>query len=816
MWTFIAWSLLIVGLFALPYYNCSPKIWIPVFAIILLVVTPALPLGLTGILWAMWLGLTGIMLFSPWRVYFISRLFLRWFRKQQPPLSQSEIETVQAGGTWWEAQFFTGSPDWKQLLSLEQPKLTEEEQAFLDNQVETLCHMLDDWKIQQDHDMPESVWDYIKKEGFWGLIIEKEYGGHAFSAIAHSTIVSKIASRSVSAAISIMVPNSLGPGEFLTHYGTPEQKQRYLPRLVKGKDVGCFALTATEAGSDATSIVDKGIVCKGEYQGKEVMGIRLNWDKRYITLAPITTLIALAFKLYDPDRLLGDKENIGMTVALIPADLPGVEIGSRHLPLNLAFLNGPLRGKDVFIPLEFIPGGVESCGQGWKMMMECLSLGRGISLPSLATAVSKLCFRTSGAYAQIRQQFKRPIGQFEGVADALAHIGGYTYLCEATRLFTAFAVDKGARPAIASAITKYHLTEISRRVINHAMDIHAGRGIQMGPRNYLGLLYQAIPISITVEGANILTRNLIIYGQGIMRCHPFLHKELEIASAPDSKEQTKKFDKLLLSHVGFVWSQLARAIIYGLTGGKLIATPGRTRVAKYFRQMTRMSNALILVTDITLLVMGSKIKLKEFLSARLGDVLSYLYMASAVAKLYVAQGRHASDWPFAEWALDYCFSKIQTSFDGFFANFPVRFVAKCMRWIIFPWGRAYQPPRDTTAAEIAAHMQQNTEVRDRLTRYCYIGAVDSAVGRVEKAFQDMEKVRPLLHKLQTAHKANQGTLNARIEAAFQAGVFSTEERDQLQQFAVLYWDALQVDEFDFKDAARHSVARENETEGETI
>ncbi len=796
MWTFFAWLLLIIGIFSLIFYQAPSKIWIPLTAIILLITSTALPIALIIIFWLIWFVLAILLIFSSLRLRLITRPFLRWFRQQQPALSQAEIDVLEAGGVWWESEFFTGHPKWQRLLNVTPAKLTQNEQAFLDNQTETLCSMLHHWDIEQNDDMPQAVWDFIKEEGFWGLIIDKKYGGRGFSAVAHSTIVAKIASRSMAAAITVMVPNSLGPAEFISHYGTTKQKQQYLPRLASGEEIGCFALTSPEAGSDATSISDVGIVCKGQYEGKEIVGIRLNFDKRYITLAPVTTLIALAFKLHDPERLLGEEKNIGITVALIPAETPGVETGPRHIPLNVPFMNGPVRGKDVFVPLDFIAGGPDNRGKGWQMMMECLSLGRGISLPALATGVSELCFRSSGAYAQIRQQFKRPIGQFEGVSEVLAHIGGYTYLSNATRLFTAEAVDRGARPSIASAITKYQLTELARKTVNHAMDIHAGRGIQMGPRNYLASIYHGIPISITVEGANILTRNLIIYGQGVMRCHPYLRDELMAAENPDDIVQNKKFDKLFLSHINFVLSRTFRAFIYGITGGKWIKVKESSLTTKYLRQMTRMSNALIFVTDITLALMGSKLKLKESLSGRLADVLSYLYAGSAVAKLYVDDGRRAGDWPFAQWALSYCLSQIQRSFDSFFENFPFHCIAKIMQRIIFPWGRAYLPPHDKISAEVAKLMQHDSDVRDRMTRNCYLGGTDDAVGLIEKTFQCLENVRPLLLKLQKAGKvADQDTLEARIAAAFRTGIFTAEEYEKLQQFSALYWDALQVDEF---------------------
>ncbi|MDE3401044.1 MAG: acyl-CoA dehydrogenase, partial [Coxiella burnetii] len=709
------------------------------------------------------------------------------FRQQLPPISQIEREVLQAGDTWWEKQFFSGNPDWEQLFALKKPTLTQEEQAFIDNQTETLCQLINDWQLQQDGDLPATVWNYIKQEGFWGLIIAKKYGGREFSALAHSSIVTKIASRSIAAAITVMVPNSLGPAEFLSHYGTEEQKRYYLPRLAKGEEIGCFALTAVEAGSDATNIPDTGVVCRGNYNDQNVIGIRLNWDKCYITLAPIATLIAVAFQLSDPDHLLGDEENIGITVALIPADRPGIKRGARHKPLNLAFLNGPIRGKDVFIPFDFIPGGKPALGKGWGMMMECLSLGRGISLPGVATAGAQLSFLTSGAYAQIRHQFKRPIGDFEGIAFSLAQIGGITFLCEATRIFSAQAVDEGLHPSIASAIAKYYLTELGRKALNHAMDIHAGRGIQLGPRNYLGLVYQAVPISITVEGANILTRNLIIFGQGVLRCHPYLGKELIAAQKADPSE----FNGLLLKHIGLFATNLCRLIFYGISGGRGIVIRRKTRLKNYLRQLTRMSCALNVVGDVTLLALGAELKLKESLTARLSDIVGYLYLASAVIKYDHDNAEPIDDWPFVKWSLDYCLSEIQRAFDELFRNFPKRWEGFLMRRLVFPWGRAYSPPNDQTTLAVADKMQHPSEVRDRLTRYCYIGNEKEAVGRLEKAFQEWQNVKPLWKKIH----GMRGNLSTRIEATYQAGRLSSEERDKLQAFAVLYWDVLQVDEF---------------------
>lgn len=793
MLTFFAFVILISSIFALFYFRF--KYWLPISAFILLLTSFMLPKTLVIIFWVIEIILAVFILIAPLRMRLVTRPFIRWFRQQQPPISATEREVLEAGDTWFEKQFFAGAPNWQQLFNLPVARLTIEEQKFVDQQTEMLCQMINDWQIQQDQDLPEDVWNYIKKEGFWGLVIEKKYGGHGFSAVAHSTIVSKIASRSAAVAVTVMVPNSLGPAEFITHYGTDVQKQYYLPRLACGEEIGCFALTGPTAGSDATSVPDVGVVCRGVFQGKEQLGISLNWNKRYITLAPIATLMVIAFKLHDPEHLLGQQEDIGITLAIIPADVAGVEKGERHRPMNLAFLNGPVRGKNVFVPLDFIIGGAEYRGHGWRMMMECLSLGRGISLPGFATGMSKLSCGMSGAYAQIRHQFKRSIGDFEGISQFLGEMGGFTYLCEAARIFTAQAVDMGARPSIASAITKYQLTEIARKVVNHAMDIHAGRGIQCGPHNYLSNLYQALPIGITVEGANILTRNLIIFGQGVMRCHPYLHDEL-MASENDEKA----FDKLWLSHIGFSLQNMAQVLVHGLTGGHLIRIGVTTRSAKYLRQLTRMSFALSFVSDVALLVVGGELKIKESLSARLGDVLSYLYLATSVIKLFHDEGETDADWPAVVWCLEYCLSQIQQAFDEFMLNFPKRFLGRLLRWMIFPWGRVYFPSSDQHTQTIAAMMQRNSGLRERLLKYCYQDRdKKSAAGQMEAAFQAWQQIKPLwkkLYKLSIDASSGQNiSLVGRIESAYQAKQLTADEYKQLSEFAALYWNVLQVDEF---------------------
>ncbi len=724
-------------------------------------------------------------------------------KKQLPAISVTEREAIEAGNTWWEKELFNGRPEWRTLLAIPKPVLTQEEQDFLNNQVDQLCSMLDDWNIIfSERDLPEAVWQYLKNEKFFGMVIPKKYGGLGFSALLHSTVVTKIATRSISAAVNTMVPNSLGPAELLQHYGTEEQKSHYLPRLATGEEIPCFALTAPEAGSDASSIPDSGVVCKGMHEGVETLGIRLHWDKRYITLAPVATLLGLAFRLYDPDHLLGQCEDIGITLCLIPASHPGVEIGSRHYPMHLAFMNGPTRGKDVFIPIDWIIGGSKMAGNGWRMLMECLSIGRAISLPGLATACSKLVYRNTGPYARLRRQFNSPLSAFEGVEEALGYIAGYTYLLEAARIMTAGAVDLKIRPSIASAIAKYHMTELSRLAITHAMDIHAGHMIQVGPRNFLANLHSAIPISITVEGANILTRNLIIFGQGAIRCHPYLLKESELISAADTN--IPELDKVLMKHIGFYTSNLLRNIAYGLSGGRfIIASFKNAKVKKLQRQLTRMSAALALLADTSLIMLGGSLKRRERISARLGDILSQLYLASAVLKYYNDNQQPADEVDYVRWSLQQCLQKIQIACDELFDNFPYRWVGKILSWIIFPFGQAYRAPDDQLHKNIVLPMLEPSALRDRLTQYCYTSNESSDTGhRLNLLLSQTATIEPMLKKVGAAVKdgiipPNRYDTAARLRMAEKAGILTKEELIKLNEFEALRSEVIKVNEFSF-------------------
>lgn len=751
--------------------------------------------------WAIFAVVAAVLMLDDLRREKIVRPLFKVFKKVLPPMTSTERTALEAGDVWWDGELFRGNPDWKKLHNYPKPTLSDEEQAFLDNQVERLCEMLDDFKImQEDKDLPPEVWEFIKKEGFFGMIIPKAFGGLEFSAVAHSTIVTKIATRSLTAAVTVMVPNSLGPAELLLHYGTDEQKNQYLPRLATGEEIPCFALTSPEAGSDAGAIPDKGIVCKGEYNGKETLGIRLTWNKRYITLAPVATVLGLAFKLYDPEHLLGDQEELGITCALLPHDHPGVEIGNRHIPMYTAFMNGVTRGKDVFVPIDWIIGGPAYAGQGWRMLMECLSAGRAISLPALATATGKLSYRMTGAYARLRKQFKLAIGQFEGVEEALARIAGNAYQLEATRVMTAGAVDLHIKPSVPSAIAKYHMTEMGRKVINDAMDVHAGRAVIAGERNYLAHGYMGVPISITVEGANILTRNLMIFGQGAVRCHPFVFPEMEAAANPDNEEGLRQFDKLLMQHVGYGVGNFFRTLVLGLTGGKLARAPVSGPVAPYYQQLTRMSSALALVSDMAMMMLGGDLKRKERLSARLGDVLSQLYLGSAVLKFYEDAGRPASDLPYVRWCLKRSLYEAQKAFDEFFANFPNRVVAGVLRFVVFPFGQNYRLPSDRLDRKLVSAMLENSDVRERITTACFVGKGDDDVtGRVENAFQKVLAVAGLEKRVGKAVREGQVAKSANpfevLEAAVAAGVISAEEAEQIKAAEAARSDAIQVDDY---------------------
>ncbi|MGZ5041786.1 MAG: acyl-CoA dehydrogenase, partial [Usitatibacter sp.] len=739
------------------------------------------PLAVLTVLWIAVAVFAAIGIVKPLRRMLVTRPIFGIYKKILPQISQTEQEALDAGSIWWDADLFTGKPDWEKLLAYPEPKLSAEERAFIDGPVEELCGMLNEWDITHNRmDLPPEAWKFIREKGFLGIIIPKSFGGLGFSAYAHSEIVTKISTRSGTAAVTVMVPNSLGPAELLIHYGTDEQKNHYLPRLAKGLEIPCFALTNPEAGSDAGAIPDFGIVCKGTHEGREVVGVRLTWDKRYITLGPVATILGLAFKLFDPEKLIGDKEDVGITLALIPTSHKGVNIGRRHIPLSGAFMNGPNSGTDVFIPMSWIIGGEKQVGNGWRMLVECLAAGRSISLPSMSMAAGKLSTRATGAYARIRSQFKTPIGKFEGVEEPLARIGGNTYMMDATRKLTMAALDMGEKPSVISAICKYHMTERMRSILNDAMDIHGGKGIMMGPNNYLGGAYINIPIAITVEGANILTRSMIIFGQGAIRCHPFVLKEIASANAND----LAAFDGALWGHMAFTISNAARSLWLGITGGEGVVVAGPPETRRYLQMMTRFSSAFALLSDISMFVIGGSLKRREKISARLGDILSLLYIASATVKRFNDEGRQKEDRPLLDWAMYDTFFRLQVAMDGVLDNFPNRFVAAWMRMLVFPKGLTLNAPFDKVGAKVAALLITPGPSRDRLTAGAYIPRDENdVIGRLEFAMEAVMKAETIEAKMRKATKdglLTQRTVEERRAVALAQGIVTQADVDHLE------------------------------------
>ncbi|NNF48766.1 MAG: acyl-CoA dehydrogenase [Woeseiaceae bacterium] len=749
----------------------------------------------------------------------ITKPLLAIYRKMLPSMSDTEREALEAGNVWWDGELFSGMPEWDKLMSFPAPRLSEEEQAFVDGPCEELCRMIDDWAINHEiGDMPKEVWDYIIEKRFFAMIIPKKYGGLEFSAYANAVVIQKLASRSAVASSTVGVPNSLGPAELLLHYGTDEQKERYLPGLAAGTEIPCFALTSPQAGSDAASLIDTGVVCKGTWQGEEITGIRLNWSKRYITLAPVATVLGLAFKLYDPDRLIGDQDEYGITAALIPTDTKGVEVGRRHNPLSVAFMNGPTRGKDVFVPLDYIIGGPEMAGKGWKMLVELLSVGRAITLPSTSAGGGQAASYATGAYATIRKQFNTSIKNFEGVGDALTRIAGHTYIMNAAVSVTAGAIDQGEKPAVPSAILKYHCTELGRKVANDAMDVHGGKGVMMGPNNYLGRPYMATPIAITVEGANILTRSLIIYGQGAVRCHPFVLRELQAAADEDQDRGLLEFDDALFGHIGYAISNLARSFFLALTHAKFSRVPLNTPTRRYYQNINRYSAAFALASDFAMLTLGGDLKKRELLSARLGDILSSMYLASCVLKHFEDQGRRATDLPLVEWSVRTLMYQAQESLHAFLLNFPNRPVSWFLRFFIFPRGRTYKAPADELGERVIDLVTTPGESRERLSQYAYTTLEPgNAVGKLQEALELAKEHAPLEKRLRQARK--EGLIDAdylglQIAEAEKAQVLSKAEANSLRNFHEKVSALLDVDDFapeEFLGRAQEAAAPVSKT-----
>jgi acyl-CoA dehydrogenase len=731
----------------------------------------------------------------------ITAPLLKIYQKITPQLSPTEKIALEAGTVGFEGELFSGKPNWNQLLREPVPTLSADERAFLDGPVEELCRMINDWEITHElADLPPPVWEFLKKNKFFGMIIPREYGGLQFSALAHSVVLQKLASVSTTVGSTVAVPNSLGPAELLLHYGTKEQKDYYLPRLADGREIPCFALTGPYAGSDATSIPDYGIVCKGEWNGANVLGLRLTFDKRYITLAPIATLVGLAFRMYDPDKLLGDTEDLGITLALLPRDTKGIEIGRRHMPLNVPFQNGPVRGKDIFVPLSQLIGGPEMAGEGWRMLVECLSVGRAISLPSNATGAARIGSIATGAYARIRKQFGMAIGRFEGVEEALARIGGYTYAISALSRATAAAVDRGEKPSVPSAIGKYHATELGREIAKDVMDIHGGKGVILGPRNYAGRAWQGAPIAITVEGANILTRSMMIFGQGAIRCHPFVLKEMQAVQISDYAERLRAFDSALFGHVGFAISNAVRSFVLGLSHAKIGSAPGDKYTKRFYRKLNRYAAALALMADTSMLILGGKLKFKEKISARLGDVLSNLYIASAMLKRYEDKGRPVADQPLLAWAFHDCVWRMQMALDGVLRNFPLRPVAWLLRALIFPLGRREVPPSDRLGRRVAAILCTPNETRDRLAGDVYLTPnANNPIGRMNALLADVIAAEPVERKFLKAAKtlgAKAYDYNGQLAEVEAAGGITAEERKLLERVRAATFEFISVDDFD--------------------
>ncbi|MDR7344139.1 acyl-CoA dehydrogenase [Pantoea alhagi] len=801
-------TLIVIG--ALFWHRVS----LPVSSAVLLLWTAAMALF---DLWTPWLLLPLALILLPLnlpslRGSLISAPMLRTFRKVMPPMSRTEKEAIEAGTTWWEGDLFRGNPDWKKLHNYPQPRLTAEEQAFIDGPVEEACRMANDFQITHEMaDLPPELWAYLKEHRFFAMIIKKEYGGLEFSAYAQSRVLQKLSGVSGILAITVGVPNSLGPGELLQHYGTDEQKKHYLPRLAQGLEIPCFALTSPEAGSDAGAIPDTGIVCMGEWQGQQVLGMRLTWNKRYITLAPIATVLGLAFKLSDPEHLLGDTENLGITCALIPTHTPGVEIGKRHFPLNVPFQNGPTRGNDIFVPIDYIIGGPKMAGQGWRMLVECLSVGRGITLPSNSTGSLKSLALATGAYARIRRQFRISIGKMEGIEEPLARIAGNAYVMDAAATLITYGIMQGEKPAVLSAIVKYHCTHRGQRAIIDAMDIAGGKGIMLGKSNFLARAYQGAPIAITVEGANILTRSMIIFGQGAIRCHPYILREMGAAERNDLSE----FDRALFSHIGHVGSNLVRSLWLGITGGYGSATPTRDATRRYYQHLNRISANLALLSDISMSVLGGSLKRRERVSARLGDILSQLYLASSALKRYDDEGRHEADLPLLHWGVQDALNQAENAIDDLLRNFPNAAVAATLRLMIFPAGRHCRAPSDRLDHQLAKLLQTPSATRSRLGGGQYLTPSEhNPAGQLEAALQDVMAAEVIHDRLckQLKKPLSFTRLDELAQRALQEQWITQQEADVLIRAEVSRLRSINVDEFEPDALATQPVKQEQTPE----
>ncbi len=756
--------------------------------------------GVVGLLgWLAFLAVAVPLNNKNMRRQWLTKPMFKTYKKIMPEMSKTEQDAIDAGTVWWDGDIFSGNPDWETLHQIAPARLTAEEQAFLDGPVETVCSMANEWEINHElADLPPEIWQYLKDNKFFAMIIKKEFGGLEFSAFAQSRVLQKLSGVSTVLASTVGVPNSLGPGELLQHYGTDAQKQRYLPKLAVGEEIPCFALTSPEAGSDAGAIPDRGVICKGEWEGEEILGMKLTFNKRYITLAPVATVVGLAFKLYDPDNLLGDEEDLGITCALIPADTKGLDIGNRHFPLNVPFQNGPIRGEDIFVPLDYIIGGSSMAGQGWRMLVECLSVGRCITLPSNSAGGVKSMALATGAYARIRRQFKLPIGKMEGIEEMLGRIGGNAYLMDAVTSMSTKGVDLGEKPSVISAICKYHLTEKMRQCINDAMDVHGGKGVMMGPNNYLGRGYQGAPIAITVEGANILTRNMMIYGQGAMRCHPYVLSELQAAAMEDKGEALREFDKAVFGHIGFAISNVVRSFWLGLTGARFAKAPFGDETKGYYQALSAHSANLAMLSDLAMAMLGGELKRKERVSARLGDILSYAYIGSTVLKRFDDEGRLKEDLPFMHWAMQDTLHNAENALVELLDNFPSPVVGKILKVLTMPFGRKHKRPSDKLDHKIAMILQTPGQTRSRLGHGQFLSNCSAnSFGLLEQTLKDILTVEPMFDRVcsKLGSKLPFTQLGEVAEKGLELGVLNEQEADLMRRVEEQRLQVINVDDF---------------------
>ena len=744
---------------------------------------------------------------KPIRRLVLSNFILKLFKKFQlvPRISETERVALEAGVVWIESDFFSGKPNFKKIMEEPFPHLSNEEQKTIDEKIDRLCHLVDDWDLWETREIDPKALEILKKEKFFGMIIPKKYGGLEFSALAHSEVIAKVSSRSIGLGVFIMVPNSLGPAELLHKYGTEEQKKKYLPKLASGEEIPCFALTEPLAGSDAGSIQSQGEIFKSQ-EGK--LFIRLNWNKRWITLADISTLLGVAFRLKDPQNFLNKGEDLGITCALIPTNTKGVIVGKRHDPLGVPFHNCPTQGHNVEVPLEeVIVGGIEGCGRGWMMLMDCLTAGRGISLPAQSAGSGKLASLAVSAHAVNRKQFGLSVGRFEGVEEAIAQIVGCNYIMESCRIFTAGSIDNGIKSPVITAIAKHYCTEMMRTVVNRAMDVLGGAGISRGPRNIMAHPYISAPIAITVEGANIMTRTLIIFGQGVLRAHPYAYKEVIALE----KNDLPFFDTAFWGHIGHIVNNLCRTIVLGLTRGFMVFTP-KSRGRRIYQKLTWTSAVFALMTDIAMGSLGGGLKTKGKITGRYADILAWMYLLTCVLRRYKAEGEKKEDWPIIEYVSNHAFNKIQSSFEGIFENLKVPGLTWFFRGPVNWWTRLNSlssPPSDKISHKLARLIQQDTEQRDRLTRGIYVSDhPEDGLNRINQAFKTVKKAENIERKIRKAIRSKvlpKKRVMYLMDLALEKSVITKEEYELINKAEEMRRDAIQVDSFTQEEYSGHKA-----------